>query len=276
MEKFLAQQQKLVTRTINWPRKVNPDRRELLLPNHKAPRAPERPGLWPIRRRSAESEGTATRDKMFDFHPSSQTILSILAGLIATCPLTETLTSAHSQWIPSSSAPEGFTFLCNLLLKEKARLRCREAKYCSKTKGGLRGLKETSRRQLRLKCYLTESQGSWRRWQEVYREWWDRLPTRTTRGEDTLWKVRLRPPPVAPHKRKKMQLLTKCAKVDMLELRKAFKPAKNVIVNDSFNLVAEAWVFNVLLRKILVKLSRVKPAIPAATRRAFLILMLFI
>lgn len=93
----------------------------LLLSNHKAPPAPKRPGLWPIRRRSAESEGTSTTDKMFDFHPSHQTILSILAGLLETCTLDSK--SQLSLWIPVNNKKldgiHSFSFRSNLLLQEK-------------------------------------------------------------------------------------------------------------------------------------------------------------
>lgn len=42
--------------------------------NQRAPTAPGRPALWPIRRRSRESEGAATADKMLDLYPSPQII----------------------------------------------------------------------------------------------------------------------------------------------------------------------------------------------------------
>ena len=98
---------------------------ELPPSNHEPPPGPERPGLGPIRSGSAESEATASADKMFDFHPSSQTIPSIPAG---------TVSNLHfgSNWDTDASPAEATCYWEPGRLREE---KTGENHYSTTTKG---------------------------------------------------------------------------------------------------------------------------------------------
>lgn len=106
--------------TTGWPPEVSPGRRESPVSNHTRPPAPERPDPWPIRRHVADSERTATTDKMFDFHPSSHPSQDR-----SNLRVHKTPTSARvDRWIPVAS--EGFSFFfphATCCLRKRRRLR---------------------------------------------------------------------------------------------------------------------------------------------------------
>lgn len=157
--------------------------------------------LWPLNVRVFDQSGVPSRSQrrqrlqikcLTSIHPP-QTIHPIPAGLISACTDFNThLTSAQTdQWITVTS--EGFTFFSSGQPVAQGKGVCVGAFWRRNTatyKEYIVELNEGERRQVRWKCYLTESQESWQPWREVYREWWDQVLTRTTRGQGTLWKVR--------------------------------------------------------------------------------------
>lgn len=197
--------------TTSWPREVNPDRGELLPSNRRAPPVSERPGLWPIRRRSTESEGTATADKIFACHPSSQTTAQPSQDRPQTCVchffflLLHFLTWAPARHWVAASPPDGLWCLIVGATCYSRRLHrvCREGDISQLTPPPLPPKKRKKERKKRGRfvgqqrraeaapsTVTWQSQGPWPRSQEVCRGWWGRPLTRTTRGADTPWKVR--------------------------------------------------------------------------------------
>lgn len=184
--------------TTDWPREVSADRGEpgrpiIELPWNPSVQASDQSGA-PMRCQ----RGQRSWDKMFDFHPSFQTVtLDPRAGPAVTHPSANTST-------PHCGPARDWDAL------KRDFLRTRQPVTPAEWRGsGLRGRRTADSVYIHTYRYIlcacvcgiinhstrvrtfasSEARGPWQRWQGVCREWWDPLLTRTTRGEDTRWKV---------------------------------------------------------------------------------------